>query len=318
MPLSRSHLVLWCLSLASSCAAGSPGGPADTNSAGGCQNDLAYTSPPGVDGSLATLDLCLPGGASVPPLVVLVHGGSWVSGDKANFRNAAPDFRTWWHARGFATAAVNFRLASPLGQPLTVGPMDQARDLAHALAWLAAEADALGVSSSAPVLVGYSSGAHLVALLGADPSYLAEAGRPAGSVRATVSLDVHAYDVPFALSLMEGSVVASNIPLIEHLFGTTEEAQLRASPIAHAAGAVAPALLVSVEPDPAEPGTHGHIVNEAAQRYAAALQAAGNVAETFHDSAESHASLAIGFGAPGDPTTEVVGAFLDALDEAVR
>ena len=284
----------------------------------GCREDLVYTPPPGVDPALATLDLCLPEGASAPPLAVLVHGGSWVSGDKANFGDAAPDFLAWWHARGFATAAVNFRLASPLGQPLTVGPTEQAQDLAHALAWLAAEAEALGVSSRAPVLVGYSSGAHLVALLGADPRFLSEAGMPPESVRATVSLDVHAYDVPFALSLMEGSVVESNIPLIEHLFGTTEEAQLQASPIAYAAGDVAPALLVSVEPDPAEPGTHGHIVNEAAQRYAAALQAAGNVAETFHDSGESHASLAIGFGAPGDPATEVVGAFLDALDEAAR
>jgi acetyl esterase/lipase len=248
--------------------------------------------------------------------VVLVHGGSWVSGDKANFGDTAPDFLPWWHARGFATAAVNFRLASPLGEPLTVGPMDQAQDLAHALAWLAAEADDLGVDGSAPVLVGYSSGAHLVALLGADSSYLSGAGMPEGAIKATVSLDVHAYDVPFALSLMEGSVVEDNIPQIEHLFGTTENAQLQASPIAYAADDVAPALLVSVEPDPAEPGTHGHIVNEAAQRYAAALQASGNVAQTFHDSGESHASLAVGFGASGDRTTETVGAFLDALEEA--
>ena len=33
-------------------------------------------------------------------------------------------------------AAVNFRLATPVGQPLQVAPTDQARDIAHALAWL--------------------------------------------------------------------------------------------------------------------------------------------------------------------------------------
>jgi hypothetical protein len=35
--------------------------------------------------------------------------------------------------------------------------------------------------------------------------------------------------------------------------------------------------------------------------------------ETLHDSDETHASLAIGFGAQGDRVTEAVSAFLDTL-----
>ena len=118
--------------------------------------------------------------------------------------------------------------------------------------------------------MGYSSGAHLVALLGADDTYVEAAGVPHERIAATISLDVHVYDVPYALSLMVGSDVAQNIPLIEHLFGSTEEEQMSASPIAFIDNGVAPAMMVSVGPDPDQPGTHGYIVDQTAQHYAAA------------------------------------------------
>ena len=44
-----------------------------------------------------------------------------------------------------------------------------------------------------------------------------------------------------------------------------------------------------------------------------ALRAAGHRAETLHDSDETHASLASGFGAEGDRIIEAVGAFVDEL-----
>jgi arylformamidase len=305
-----------CRATTHAAGASVPGGqgvPSDDTGSTETLLDLAYDPPPGVDGGSATLDIVYRAGAEPKPLVLLVHGGSWVGGDKSNFRDAAPDFIPWWLDRGHVVAALNFRLATPVGSDLEVGPMDQTRDIAHALAWLHSNAATYGIDPRRTIAVGYSSGAHLVALLGADGRYLEEAGLPEDRVTATVSLDVHAYDVPFALDLMVDSVVENNIPLIEHLFGTTETAQLEASPIAHVQGYVAPALLVSVQPSPTKRGSHGFIVSEAAARYAAALIEAGHVAETLHDSNETHASLAIGFGADGDRVTEAVGTFLNAL-----
>lgn len=277
------------------------------------QLDLAYSPPDGVDDGLATLDLYRVDDGQQRPLVLLVHGGSWVSGDKSNFGSTAPDFIPWWIERGYVVAAVNFRLASPLGQALEVGPRDQARDIAYALAWLNEQGEERGIAPEGTVAVGYSSGAHLVALLGADGSYLEETGLPETHLAATVSLDVHAYDVPYALDLMVGSQVEQNIPLIEHLFGETTTDQLSASPIQFTQGWVAPALIVSVEPSPDEVGTHGFVVNKAAENYAAALQAGGHTVTTLHDSDETHASLAMGFGADDDLVTETVGAFLEDL-----
>lgn len=276
------------------------------------ESDVSYTPPPGVGGEFAKLDLYRIDDNQTRPLVVLIHGGGWVSGDKAGFDDSAPDFIPWWMARGYTVAALNFRLASRLGVPQTVRPKDQVRDIAHALAWLLQQ-EAYNLKQTDVVALGYSSGAHLVALLGADGSYLAEAGLPETILRATISLDVHAYDVPYALELMVDSDVEQNIPLIRHLFGETESEQREASPIAYLQGWVAPAFLVSVDQDPARAGSHGYIALKTTERYALALQEAGHVSDTFHDAAENHTTLATGFGAPGDAVTAKVGNFLDNL-----
>ena len=272
--------------------------------------DLAYTPPPEVTSELATLDLFRFDDGQVRPLVLLVHGGSWVGGDKAGFE---PNFVPWWLARGYVAAPVNFRLASTPGQTPVVKPRDQARDIAAALAWLISHAEEYQISTREVVLLGYSSGAHLVALLATDERFLREAGLSESQIAAVISLDVHAYDVPFALGLMAGSVVEGNIPVIRHLFGMTESEQLASSPINYIDGWAAKSLIISVDESPEIVGTHGYIVSRAAERYVAALRAAGHQARAVHDSTETHSSLVMGFGAMGDITTEAILTLLDSL-----
>ena len=92
-----------------------------------------------------------------------MHGGSWVSGDADNFRSP-PDLIRWWLEHDYAVAVVEFRRATRPGRSPEVKPRDQARDIAHALSWLQSSEDA-----QQAVAFGFSSGAHLVARLGADP-----------------------------------------------------------------------------------------------------------------------------------------------------
>ncbi len=125
---------------------------------------------------------------------------------------------------------------------------------------------------------------------------------------------MHAYDVPYALQLMVGSVVEQNMPLIRHLFGETEEEQFEASPIQYVDGWAAQSLIVSVDEDPNVEGTHGYIVSKTAQHYVAALQDAGHQAETLHDASETHSTLVQGFGLPGDLTTDAIETLLSTLD----
>lgn len=272
--------------------------------------DLAYTPPPGVESELATLDLYRVDDGRVRPLVLMVHGGSWASGDKAGFEDRIVP---WWLEQGYVAAAVNFRLASTRGQTPVVKPADQVRDVAAALAWLNSNADTYKIATEGVVLLGYSSGAHLVALLGTDERFLQGAGLRETLVDASISLDVHVYDVPFALSLMVGSVVEQNMPIIRHLFGDTEAEQLEGSPISYLDGWAASALIVSVDEDPEVEGSYGYIVSNAAERYVAALEEAGHSADHIHDRTETHSSLVAGFGAPGDQVTERIKAFLATL-----
>lgn len=272
--------------------------------------ELAYSPPPGVESELATLDLFRVDDGRVRPLVVLVHGGSWASGDKAGFE---AKIVPWWLEQGYVAAAVNFRLASTRGQTPVVKPADQVRDVAAALEWLLANAETYKIATEGVVLLGYSSGAHLVALLGTDERFLQEAGLRETQVDAAISLDVHVYDVPYALTLMVGSVVEQNMRIIRHLFGETEMAQLEGSPITYLDGWAASAFIVSVDEDPEVEGTHGYIVSKAAERYVAALKDAGHSADHIHDSAETHSSLVGGFGESGDRVTEAIRAFLETL-----
>lgn len=305
-PPFRSRLLAAALALASSgFPAGGHAGPTAVSA------ELPYALPNGLPTSQATIDLYRARAESPAPLVLLVHGGSWVGGDKSHFRTSAPHFIDWWLDRGFVVAAVNFRLATRPGVAPKVSPTDQAADIAHALAALHANAAAHGIDPSRPaVAVGFSSGAHLVALLGADGHYLEDAGLPETHLAATLSLDVHAYDVPHALELMQGSVVERNVPLIRHLFGQTVEAQRTASPAHHTDGYVAPALLISAEADIDQPGTHGHVAGTATRLYAEKLTATGHTGIALHLGSRSHDQLAAQFGAPGDPAAAAVEVFL--------
>jgi acetyl esterase/lipase len=260
---------------------------------------------------MSTLDLFAPAGTP-ERLVLFVHGGSWVGGDKSNLADAEP-LVPWLEERGYVVAAPNFRLASDLTGPLLVDWEDQLTDVAAALATSTELAGALGVDEPGVLLIGYSSGAHLVAMLGADARFVRDAGLPDDVVAGTVSLDVHAYDVPVALDLMVGSDLAPNIPLIEHLFGTTPEAQLAGSPVTWIDdGPVAPALLVSAEPSD-RVGSHGAISSETGALYAQRLVDAGHVGEHVHFDDETHTSLVLDLGEPTDGPTQALTTFLDDL-----
>ena len=272
--------------------------------------ELAYPLSEGLESDLATLDIHRMDDGEARPVVLLVHGGSWAGGDKAGFE---AKIVPWWIEQGYVAVPVNFRLATKHGQSPAVKPRDQANDIAAAIAWLKENAATYQMDTSRTVLLGYSSGAHLVALLGTDESIAQSAGVDETHLIAAISLDVHAYDVPYALELMVGSVVEGNTSTIAHLFGQTKEQQLKDSPISYVDGWATKALIISVDKDPAVPGTHGYIVDKAANHYVSVLVAAGHTASNMHDISETHSSLVGGFGEPGDKTTEAVAEFIATL-----
>ena len=188
------------------------------------ERDLAY----GAD-SRQRFDAYLP---DVPrgPLLLVAHGGAWSAGDKRSPAVIAMVRR--WTAQGYVVVSTNYRLlpqAHPLGQ---------ARDVALALADVQRRASGWGADSTAVVLVGHSSGAHLVALLSAEPALTREQG--ADPWRGTVCLDNPAFDVPALMN-------ARHAALYDRAFGTNKAYWRTVSPLHILARDARPMLAVCSE-----------------------------------------------------------------------
>ena len=115
--------------------------------------DLTYAT---VDGAALQLDLYLPDDYAKPlPLVVWIHGGGWVSGQ----RSPCPIARL--ATRGYAVASISYRLA----QGVAVFPA-QLHDCKAAVRWLRTNAWRFGCDGERIGVWGASAGGHLAALLG--------------------------------------------------------------------------------------------------------------------------------------------------------
>jgi acetyl esterase/lipase len=227
------------------------------------------------------------------PLVVFVHGGGWKRGDKTMMRGS--DKLEHWQALGYAVASINYRLVPDH----TVE--QQGADVASAVAYLKAQAQALRIDPDRIALIGHSAGAHLVALVGTDPQYFRAAGLAMDDVVGVVPLDGAGYNVPDQMD--ENARLMGNT--YEQAFGTDPVRQRALSPTLHAAAPNAPAFLIlHVQRDDAERQS-----NELAAR----LRSGGTPAtvEGFRGRGlRGHRQINQELGDPDYPATPVVDAFL--------
>jgi acetyl esterase/lipase len=87
------------------------------------------------------------------PAVVLVHGGSWIRGDRTDLAGPAVQFAR----AGYVAVSVNYRLATRAAWPA------QRDDVRAALEWVRAHARSLRVDTSRIVVVGSSAGGEIAA-----------------------------------------------------------------------------------------------------------------------------------------------------------
>jgi len=250
--------------------------------------ELAYGADP-----KQRLDLLVPPAATSAPLLLFVHGGGWSIGDK---RSGAGTKAAHFTARGWAFASANYRLVPQA----TVE--QQAADIAAAIAWARAYADAHGLNPDKIVLMGHSAGAHLVALVGTDPRYLAAAGVPIAAVKGVILLDGAGYDIAAQMARPGNPVGA----MYDAAFSKDPARQKALSPTLHAAAPnVANWLILPIDRrDDSKAQSEG---------LAAALRPAGASAKVLPVPGESHGSLNKGLGEDGDLATVEVDKFLAGL-----
>lgn len=225
------------------------------------------------------------------PLVLFIHGGGWSLGDMAMAGHMAVHF----HGAGYAFASVDYRLVPD------ANPAEQAEDVAAALARLLADAPRLGIDRTRVMIIGHSAGAHLAALVGTDPAYLARQHLPVSTIAGVVLLDGAGYDVPAQMA-HAGPLLGS---LYRRAFGTDPAFQARVSPIRQAAAPNAGRFLIFHIASRADSGAQSARLGEV-------LRAAGTPAEVVSVDG-SHADIFRRFGESGHPATIATDAFAAAL-----
>jgi arylformamidase len=200
-----------------------------------------------------------------------------------------------FHERGYAFASVDYRLVPD------ANPQQQAEDVAASLARLLGDARRLGIDRERVMIIGHSAGAHLAALVGTDPAYLAANHLPISAIRGVVLLDGAGYDVAAQL-LHAGPLLHS---LYHRAFGDDPAFQARVSPIAQAAAPNAGRFLIFHIASRADSGAQS-------ERLGALLRGAGTPAEVVSVDG-SHADIFRQFGQSGHRATALTDAFAEAL-----
>jgi acetyl esterase/lipase len=249
------------------------------------ERDLAYGSD-----AKQRLDLSVPAAKGFPT-VVFVHGGSLTSGDKADedYREVCRPFP----AAGIACANVNYRLAPGHAWPA------QPEDVAAAVTWVRANIGARGGDPAKLFLLGHSSGAMLVALLGT--------GKPAG-VRGVMPMGSIMYD-----DELEQAIEKHGRERVEVAFGKDPDSAMYGSlasyldhwPIRHVTGGMAPYLFLIVEEEKEHPP-----VLKTNKAFVERTVALGNRAELRVLAGRNHYGAIRKLTEPGDPVFALIRDFV--------
>lgn len=244
------------------------------------QRDISY-------GPLPTekLDVYAPPDAVDAPMILMIHGGGWSFGDKANrglVRNKVDHF--------VANGAVFISANYPMLPSHT--PDEQADAVAAAIAYVQSHASEWGGDPDNLVLMGHSAGGHLAALVSAQSDRYPDL-RP---WRGTVVLDSAALDL---VARMEDRPP----PLFRRAFGTDPAYWESVSPILALHGATEPLLLVCA--------SRRSESCPQAQDFATAAVSFGTDVEVSSQPL-SHRQINVTLGRPGD-YTDTVDAFLNRV-----
>ncbi|MBV8364468.1 MAG: alpha/beta hydrolase [Candidatus Eremiobacteraeota bacterium] len=188
--------------------------------------DVAYAADV-VDGK-HRLDVYSPAGVRAAPVLVFIHGGGFVQGDRRDYNGLA----TAIASTGIVVVVPSYRLFPQ------ADARGAATDVAAAVAWTVKHVSAFGGNPRGVVLSGHSAGAYLAALVGLAPTFLSAYGVPPRAIRGIAGFS-GIYDV----GDIDPAATPSDRELLQHYFGETQEARSTLSPITYAAKTAPPMAL---------------------------------------------------------------------------
>lgn len=243
-----------------------------------------------------SLDLYVPAGTTPGanlPIMVYVHGGGMLRGDKSHRKGHEIAFPQ----AGFVTACINYRKSDPGadGDEKAMYP-DHVEDVAAAIAWLYYNAKQIGGDPDRIYLMGHSSGASLVALVATDEQFLARYRISFASLKGVICNDSGFYD------LAERAKRPRSRQIIENAYGTDPAVWRKASPSSHVrAGKNIPPFFLTYTTLPKE---------KMAAAFAGQLSGAGIPVTVFSSLGRDHEDVNFAVSETGDPLNAAVFKFL--------
>lgn len=175
------------------------------------------------------VDLFRPAKASNAPVVVFVHGGAFVRGDKCTSPEIYDNVMYWFARQGYLAVNIEYRLATDAAYPAG------AEDIAGVIEWLRAHATEHGGDPARLHLMGHSAGGTHVGSYAYDPA-LGYLGR---HVRALVFVSARLRADQLAENPNAGAVKA--------YFGDDVSRYDARSPVTHGAKSALPVFIINAE-----------------------------------------------------------------------
>jgi arylformamidase len=214
------------------------------------------------------------------PIIIMLHGGGWTTGDKAN-RNVFENKIAFWVPQGYLFVSVNTPL---LSDNPNIGVQVEA--LANAISYAQNNAADWGGDASNIIVMGHSSGAHIVAMVSATRAFYPTL-QP---WRGTVLLDSGALDL---ITTMEQNPSRA----FQNAFGTNRSTWEQFSPLQLLTTAPEPTLIVCSSL------RHRRICDDA-RAYAEVIQSLGGNADVY-PAPLNHADINRQLGLESDYTSTV-------------
>jgi len=198
---------------------GPSGGSTSSLTAVPAFSDLAYASL----SSAQKLDLYIPSGTGPFPVIIIVHGGAFLMGDKA-----AGDATTGIDkllSQGFAVASINYRLSGEAIAPA------QIQDVKAAVRFLRANATQYNLDPQNFGAWGGSAGGSLVSLLGTSCGIAELEGAELGNAEQSSCVQaVVDWFGPIDFLQMDAQFTGTSCP-VDHDAANSPESQLVGGPI---------------------------------------------------------------------------------------
>ena len=291
--------------------------------------DIRYYDGPGAQ----TLDVFAPKDAANRPVVLFVHGGAWMSGDK-NFFGLYRNVGRFFARNGAVAVCVNYRLSPYVKHP------EHVKDVARAFAWLRAHVKDYGGDPDRILLCGHSAGGHLVALLASDESYLNNPDlklttEDRAAIKGVMAVSgVYRIPTPQEFAAMMGDMVngllqstgykmiapATLAPYIlgpsrflnpfRLVFGGDCEAGAKASPLTHVRRGLPPFLVLYA-------GRELPMLDGMAVEFTKALEDAGDAVELQRIDGCTHNNILFKLNQADDPAATALLAFLNKYGRPV-